>query len=121
MAPAVTEAAFTLPQGAVSDPITTDTGTAIVKVLEKQEVTPDRAGLEQGPLPRGAAGRSAEPLLQRLHGEGEAEDEDRGQPRGGAARDRLELQGCRTAGLAELRGLAPESCSPAVCSLSVRT
>jgi parvulin-like peptidyl-prolyl isomerase len=40
MAPAVTEVAFKLPQGAVSDPITTDQGTVIVKVLEKQEVTP---------------------------------------------------------------------------------
>ncbi len=39
LAPAVTEAAFKLAQGTVSEPITTDTGTAIVKVLEKQEVT----------------------------------------------------------------------------------
>jgi peptidyl-prolyl cis-trans isomerase D len=38
MATEVTEAAFQLPQGAVSDPITTDTGTAVIKVLEKQEV-----------------------------------------------------------------------------------
>jgi peptidyl-prolyl cis-trans isomerase D len=37
-APAVTDAAFKLPQGAVSDPITTDNGTAVVKVLEKKEV-----------------------------------------------------------------------------------
>jgi peptidyl-prolyl cis-trans isomerase D len=37
-APAVEEAAFKLPVGAVSDPIATDTGSAIVKVLEKQEV-----------------------------------------------------------------------------------
>ena len=36
----VVEAAFKLPQGAVSEPVTTDTGTAIVKVLEKQEVSP---------------------------------------------------------------------------------
>ena len=35
----VTEAAFKLPQGGVSDPISTDLGTAVVKVLEKQEVT----------------------------------------------------------------------------------
>jgi parvulin-like peptidyl-prolyl isomerase len=35
----VTDAAFALPQGGVSDPIATDTGTAIVKVMEKQEVT----------------------------------------------------------------------------------
>jgi parvulin-like peptidyl-prolyl isomerase len=36
----VVETAFKLPQGAVSDPIATDTGVAVVKVLEKQEVTP---------------------------------------------------------------------------------
>jgi peptidyl-prolyl cis-trans isomerase D len=36
----VTDQAFKLPQGAVSDPITTEQGTVIVKVLEKQEVTP---------------------------------------------------------------------------------
>jgi peptidyl-prolyl cis-trans isomerase D len=41
MAPAVTEIAFKLPQGGVSDPITTPNGVAIVKVLEKQEVTPE--------------------------------------------------------------------------------
>jgi peptidyl-prolyl cis-trans isomerase D len=35
----VTETAFKLPQGGVSDPITTDTGTAVIKVVEKQEVT----------------------------------------------------------------------------------
>ena len=34
------EAAFALPPGGVSDPIDTASGTAIVKVLEKQEVTP---------------------------------------------------------------------------------
>jgi peptidyl-prolyl cis-trans isomerase D len=37
--PEVLDAAFKLPQGAVSDPISTETGTAIVKVLEKQERT----------------------------------------------------------------------------------
>jgi peptidyl-prolyl cis-trans isomerase D len=37
-APTVTDAAFKLPQGAVSDPIATDNGTAVVKVLEKKEV-----------------------------------------------------------------------------------
>jgi peptidyl-prolyl cis-trans isomerase D len=35
----VLDQAFALPQGAVSDPATTETGTAIVKVLEKQETT----------------------------------------------------------------------------------
>jgi peptidyl-prolyl cis-trans isomerase D len=41
-AAAVDEAAFKLPVGAVSDPIATDNGTAVVKVLEKQEVTPEQ-------------------------------------------------------------------------------
>jgi peptidyl-prolyl cis-trans isomerase D len=40
VAPAVEEAAFKLPVGATSDPIATDSGSAIVKVLEKKEVTP---------------------------------------------------------------------------------
>jgi peptidyl-prolyl cis-trans isomerase D len=39
MAADVIDAAFKLPKGAVSDPIPTEGGTAIVKVLEKQEVT----------------------------------------------------------------------------------
>jgi peptidyl-prolyl cis-trans isomerase D len=41
VAPGVEAVAFSLPVGAVSDPIATDNGTAIVKVLEKKEVTPD--------------------------------------------------------------------------------
>ena len=40
-APAVEDAAFKLPQGSVSDAIATDNGTAVIKVLEKKEVTPD--------------------------------------------------------------------------------
>jgi peptidyl-prolyl cis-trans isomerase D len=40
-APAVEDAAFKLPLGAVSDPIATDNGTAVIKVLEKKEVTPE--------------------------------------------------------------------------------
>ncbi len=41
VAPAVEEAAFKLAVGAVSDPIATDNGTAVIKVLEKKEVTPE--------------------------------------------------------------------------------
>ena len=33
------DAAFKLPEGAVSDPLSTDNGSAIVKVLEKKETT----------------------------------------------------------------------------------
>jgi peptidyl-prolyl cis-trans isomerase D len=40
MAPEVTDAAFALAPGTVSQPIATDTGSAVIKVLEKQEVTP---------------------------------------------------------------------------------
>jgi len=38
-AAAVEDAAFKMPVGAVSDPIATDTGTAVFKVLDKKEVT----------------------------------------------------------------------------------
>ena len=38
---AVEDAAFKLPVGGVTDAIATDNGKAIVKVLEKKEVTPD--------------------------------------------------------------------------------
>ena len=40
VAAAVQDIAFKLPVGAVSDPIATDNGTAIIKVVEKQEVKP---------------------------------------------------------------------------------
>ena len=41
VAPAVEDAAFKLAVGAVSDPIATDNGTAVIKVIEKKEVTPE--------------------------------------------------------------------------------
>jgi len=41
VAPAVEDAAFKLAVGAVSDPIATDNGTAVIKVVEKKEVTPE--------------------------------------------------------------------------------
>jgi peptidyl-prolyl cis-trans isomerase D len=41
VAPAVEDKAFTLPVGSVSDPIATDTGTAVIKVIEKKEVAPE--------------------------------------------------------------------------------
>ena len=39
VAPAVEDAAFKLPVGAVSDPIATDNGSAVIKVVEKKAVT----------------------------------------------------------------------------------
>jgi peptidyl-prolyl cis-trans isomerase D len=41
VAPAVEDAAFKLAVGAVSDPIPTDNGTAVIKVVEKKSVTPE--------------------------------------------------------------------------------
>ena len=41
VAPAVQDAAFTMAAGSVSDAIGTDTGAAIIKVIEKQTVTPE--------------------------------------------------------------------------------
>jgi parvulin-like peptidyl-prolyl isomerase len=40
VAPAVIETAFSLPVGAVSGAIQTDNGAAVIKVLDKKEVTP---------------------------------------------------------------------------------
>src|SRR5687768_16404344 len=40
VSPAVDAAAFSLPAGGVSDPIVTDSGAVVIKVLEKKEVTP---------------------------------------------------------------------------------
>jgi peptidyl-prolyl cis-trans isomerase D len=44
VSPAVDRAAFGLPVGAVSEPIVTDQGVAIVKVLERSEITPAEIG-----------------------------------------------------------------------------
>jgi peptidyl-prolyl cis-trans isomerase D len=41
VSPEVDRVAFSLPQGAVSDPIQTDDSTVIVRVVERDEVTPD--------------------------------------------------------------------------------
>ena len=47
VAPAVDDVAFKLAVGAVSDPIATDNGSAVIKVLEKQQVAPaDLAGVK---------------------------------------------------------------------------
>jgi peptidyl-prolyl cis-trans isomerase D len=47
--PAIDAAAFSLPAGGVSDPIVTDTGAVVIKVVEKKEVTPEElaAGRQQ--------------------------------------------------------------------------
>ncbi len=76
VAPAVEDAAFKLAVGAVSDPIATDNGTAVIKVVEKKSVDARRVDVVEGSLPGGDPDGPAQSLLLRLHGEGEAEDED---------------------------------------------
>jgi peptidyl-prolyl cis-trans isomerase D len=40
--PEVEKVAFTLPKGGVSDPITTNDGTVIVRVVDREEITPEK-------------------------------------------------------------------------------
>jgi parvulin-like peptidyl-prolyl isomerase len=42
VSPEVDKVAFSLPVGSVSDPIQTNEGTVIVRVVEREEVTPDK-------------------------------------------------------------------------------
>jgi len=58
VSPAIDAAAFALPVGGVSDPIVTDTGAVIVKVLERKDVTPDE-------LAKGKQGLRTELLNER--------------------------------------------------------
>jgi peptidyl-prolyl cis-trans isomerase D len=48
--PALEDTAFSLPAGAVSDPIVTDNGAAIVKVLERQDVKPEEFAKQKDSL-----------------------------------------------------------------------
>jgi parvulin-like peptidyl-prolyl isomerase len=41
-APDVDKVAFSLPKGAVSDPIRTNDGTVIVRVVDREDVTPEK-------------------------------------------------------------------------------
>jgi parvulin-like peptidyl-prolyl isomerase len=50
ISPAVDAAAFSLPLGSVSDPIVTDTGAVVVKVVEKKDVTPAELSSGKEPL-----------------------------------------------------------------------
>jgi peptidyl-prolyl cis-trans isomerase D len=50
VSPAVDAVAFSLPAGSVSDPIVTDNGAVIVKVLEKKDVTPAELSAGKQPL-----------------------------------------------------------------------
>jgi parvulin-like peptidyl-prolyl isomerase len=48
--PALEAAAFSLPQGGVSDPIVTDNGAAIVKVVERKDIAADELAKQKDSL-----------------------------------------------------------------------
>jgi peptidyl-prolyl cis-trans isomerase D len=50
VSPALEAAAFSLPKDGVSDPVVTDSGAAIVKVLDRQEVAPEQLAKEKESL-----------------------------------------------------------------------
>ena len=50
VSPAVDAVAFTLPPGSTSDPIVTDNGAVVIKVLEKKDVTPAELAAGKGSL-----------------------------------------------------------------------
>jgi peptidyl-prolyl cis-trans isomerase D len=50
VSPALEAAAFSLPKDGVSDPVVTDSGAAIVKVLDRQDVAPDQLAKEKESL-----------------------------------------------------------------------
>ena len=88
-APAVDDAAFKLPVGAVSDRDCDRERHRRRQSARQERSDRGRVVDGQGSLPRRTARREAEQILLRLYGEGEAEDEDRRQPRESAARRRL--------------------------------
>ena len=68
VSPEVDRVAFTLPAGSVSDPIQTTDGTVIVRVVERDDVTPDELRQAPGSVPSRAAQRAPRAVLLRLHG-----------------------------------------------------
>ena len=69
VSPAVDAVAFTLPAGGVSDPIVTDTGAVIVKVLEKKDVTPAELTAGKSQVRDELLERAPESLLRVVHGQ----------------------------------------------------
>ena len=50
VSPALEAAAFSLPSGGVSDPVVTDTGAAILKVVERKDVSADELAKQKDTL-----------------------------------------------------------------------
>ena len=88
LAPAVLDAAFSCRSGAVSDPITTETGTIVFKVVAKEEVTPAQWASNRDEFRDELLADRRNRFFASYMSQGEAEDEDRAQPRSAAAHGR---------------------------------
>ena len=95
VSPAIEAAAFALPAGGVSDPIVTDNGAVVVKVLEHPAIADADMAKRQGRAPRRAPRRAAQPVLQRLHDQGARADADQRQSADHRADPRLTPARCR--------------------------
>ena len=97
---AVDAAAFALPQGGVSDAITSPTGTAIVRVAEKVDVTDAEIETGKDADARGAGEHAPRQVLRRLHAEGEdrPQDHDARRRRSRASQDLIRDQDQGSAG-----------------------
>ncbi len=85
VSPAIDAVAFALPAGGVSDPIVTDNGAVVVKVVERAGVSDAGSGERARRRAHGTARRAAKPVLQRLHDQGARADADQRQPAGDRA------------------------------------
>ena len=79
VSPEIEKAVFGLPAGSVSEPITTRDATVIVRVVERDDVTPDELRLGKEAFREQLLNERRDAVLRRLHGEGEGADGHRGQ------------------------------------------
>ena len=84
----IDKVAFALPQGGVSDPISTPQGTAIVRVVEKEDVTDAQIAAGRDQLREELVNQRRDRFFSGYMVEGEEEAEDRDQSGNAAARGR---------------------------------
>ena len=77
VSPEVDRAVFGLPAGGVTEPIATNDATVIVRVVERDDVTPEELLLGKDGLSRAVPWRAPHALLCRVHGQGEGADAHR--------------------------------------------
>ena len=87
VSPAVDAVAFSLPVGATSDAITTENGAAVIKVVERPAINDTELAAARDSLRRELVSTAPEPVLHRLHEQGEDVAHD--QPVSGRRRPRL--------------------------------